>query len=369
MAAEYGEQDRWADLPTKLKSLRGLAEQTGCDTVVLTDPANLAWLLGGRVNVPQTLDTACLDVVVTVAGGSPQLRIVTNRIEAPRLQDVELPGVDAEWHVVDWWQPRVAELPSGDRVAADRPTGGSTSIAGQLSALRRTLTDREQQRLRDVCRDTASAATAAAGVLTPATTEYAAAGILAGELLARGLDPIVLLVAGQHHIAAHRHPLPTMDPLGDRAMLVACGRRAGLVASVTRITSFRPLDAAQQDAYRRILRVEQAFLDGTRAGVRIGDVVQDGTAAYAAQGLDPLEWHRHHQGGFSGWQPREFPAHAGSDAVVPDGGVVAWNPSGGGWKVEDTTLVRGDTAEPLVLDDAWPTVEVGGRPRPDVLIA
>jgi antitoxin VapB len=204
--------------------------------------------------------------------------------------------------------------------------------------------------------------------LKPATTEYQAAGLLARELLDRQLDPIVLLVGGAHRLDAHRHPLPTGEPLGGRGMLVACARRHGLVASVTRIVSFEPLGSDERDAYERLLHVEQAFLDASRVGARLGDVIAAGTAAYGAQGFNPDEWHRHHQGGFSGFQPREFPASRASDEVVTEGAVLAWNPSGAGWKVEDTTLVEAAGPETLVHDDTWPTVKVGDRLRPDVLV-
>ena len=156
-----------------------------------------------------------------------------------------------------------------------------------LALLRRRLTDRQRRLLREVCGDAAAAATAAAAALTPATTEYQAAGLLARELLDRELDPIVLLVGGAPHLEAHRHPLPTGDPLGVRGMLVACGRRHGLVASVTRIVSFEPLRSDERDAYERLLHVEQAFLDASRVGARLGDVVAAGTAAYACARVQP----------------------------------------------------------------------------------
>ncbi len=355
----------WSDLPEKLSAVAALGRARGADTVVLSDPANLTWLLGARVNVPQTLDTACLDVVVHVEA-TPRITVVTNRIEAPRLQDVELAGLDADWSVVEWWDTRQDRLPAGAATVGDRVTGDA-NVATDLALLRRTLTGRQIARLREVSHDTAAAATAAVDGLHPGVSEYAAAGIFAGELLSRGLDPVVLLVSGEDHLGVHRHPLPTQAALGRRAMLVACGRRHGLVASVTRIVAFDTLTNTDHEAYQRLLHVEEAFLDATRPGARLGDIVVRGTDAYAAQGFDPLEWHRHHQGGFSGWQPREFPAQASSDAVVPVNGVVAWNPSAGPWKVEDTTLVTPGGCEPLVHDDAWPAVDIGGRTRPDVL--
>lgn len=356
-----------ADVSDQIARLAVTARSAGVDTVVLRDPANLTWLLGCRVNVPQTLDSACLDVVVELSD-PPRVTIVTNAIEAPRLQETELAGLDANWTVVPWWEGRDAQLPTGPRVGSDRPQRGSVSLAAELVDLRRSLTAHQQDLLRGVCSDAAAAATAAALRLAPTMTEYEAAGLFAAELLARQLDPIVLLVGGAARLDAHRHPLPTSAALGGRGMLVACGRRHGLVASVTRIVSFAPLDSVQRDAYRRLLEVERAFLDQTRPGARLGDVVTAGTDAYGQNGFEPLEWHRHHQGGLTGWQPRESPAAPTSDVVLAPGQVVAWNPSGGGWKVEDTALVTDTACEPLVHDPDWPTLDVAGRARPDVLV-
>lgn len=192
--------------------------------------------------------------------------------------------------------------------------------------------------------------------------------MLGEELLERALDPVVLLVAGADRIPVHRHPLPTTRALGHRAMLVRCARRHGLIASVTRIVSFGALSAADRKCYRRLLDVEHAFLDATRPGVPIGDVVESGTAAYGRCGFAADEWHRHHQGGFSGFHPREYPAHPVSADRIEDGSVVAWNPSANGWKVEDTCIVGSDGVEPVVFDPDWPTLDVVGRRRPDVLV-
>ncbi len=355
------------DLPETLLRLRSLALQHAVSTLVIREPATLTWLLGARVHVPQTLDTACLDVVVEAADSSPRLRIVTNAIEAPRLRDTELAGVDADWSVVPWWGDRSRELPTGAAVGTDRPLPGATDVGPALARARRVLTAHQQQVLRAVCRDTAAAATAAADRITPATTEYAAAGVLAQELLQRALDPVVLMVAGHARIGPHRHPLPTTAPLGRRAMLVCCARRHGLVASLTRTVVFGALSAEEPSDHRRLLDVEAAFLDATTPGATLGEVVTAGTAAYAASGLPAQEWHHHHQGGLTGFQPREFPATTTSTAVLEVGNAVAWNPSGGGWKVEDTCLVTEGGAAPLVRDLRWPALVVAGRPRPDVL--
>ena len=48
--------------------------------------------------------------------------------------------------------------------------------------------------------------------------------------------------------------------------------------------------------------------------------------------------------------------------------AVAWNPSLPGAKAEDTFLITRDGLENLTSDPNWPTVEVEGRRRPDLLL-
>ncbi|MCT2590705.1 M24 family metallopeptidase [Streptomyces sp. N2-109] len=354
------------DFPEKRDRLCALGTRHGLDTLILRAPATLAWLLGARTHVPQTLDTACFTVLLIT--GTGQLTVVANAIEAPRLRDTELAGLDADWQTVPWWESRDDRLLSGPRTGSDMPRLDEIPLTAEIARVRRVLTGRQQDQLAEVARDTAEAATDTAHRLTPGRTERAAAADLAHALLERGLDPVVLLVAADERIDRHRHPLPTERAATRRMMLVACGRRHGLIASITRFVSFGAPTASEQRRYERLLEVERAFLDSSLPGARLGAVFGAGVTAYTANGFPPDEWHRHHQGGFSGTQPREFPAHHASAELLAQGSAVAWNPSGGGWKVEDTALVLAGGVRTLVHDDRWPTVRVGGRDRPGVLI-
>ena len=358
-------QTEWDELDGKLSGLCKIARAAGCGGLILRKQASLSWLLGGRSHVPNTLDAACFDVLLDVA--TRELTIVVNAIEAPRLQATELKGLTARFHVVQWWEDRGGALPSGDDIGSDASIPARINLSEDIAALRRRFTPLQQTRLQQVSTDAARAATRAALQLTPTMTEYQAAGAFAQEFLADGMDPIVLLVAGADRMARDRHPLPTTAVLGSRGMLVCCARRHGVVASVTRIATFQPLTSAEKDGYSRLLQVESDFLDATRPGASLGDAFSSGVAGYAAHGFDPDEWHRHHQGGLSGWEPREFPARMDSSQVLTAGNVVAWNPSGDGWKVEDTCLVTADGVEPLVHDPAWPQLVVGDRVRPGIL--
>ncbi len=356
----------FSELPHKLRLLADAVRPSGCEMLVLRRQASLSWLFGGRSNVPQTLDAACFDAVIDLTGEAPGITIVVNAIEAPRLRDTEFAGLDADYRVLPWWEPRPNALPVGDRVASDVPYPGAADVSELVAGVRRRLTPVQQADLAELCRDAAAAATSVVPVLRPDVTEYQAAGAMSDALLQLGMDPVVMMVAGAERMPLHRHPLPTTARLGGRAMVVFCARRYGLVASVTRIVSFGPLAAGELERYRAVLEVEGEFLDQTRPGRPIGEILVDAVPAYAANGFDADEWHRHHQGGFSGWEPREFPAGPASRQIVETDSVVAWNPSGQGWKVEDTAIVTDSGPCLLVSDGNWPTVTIRGRERPGI---
>ena len=103
----------------------------------------------------------------------------------------------------------------------------------------------------------------------------------------------------------------------------------------------RPLDRARRARYARAARGRAAYLDATRAGARIGDIVAAGAAAYARARLrrrrvaraPPGRPDRVHDARL----PRRIPA---PDSYADDRRPFAWNPSGGGFKVEDTVARR-----------------------------
>jgi antitoxin VapB len=240
-------------------------------------------------------------------------------------------------------------------------------VAPDLMHARSALTEPEIERYRSLCRDTAAATGAALREAQPRDTEFGLAGRAARRLYEREIEPVVMLVAGEARLPLHRHPLPTAAPLGARTMLVVCGRRHGLVSAVTRLRAFTPLAAAERAVYANLLAVEAAYLDATRPGARIGDIVAAGAAAYAAHGFPADEWHHHHQGGPNGYTTRDYLASPRTDHVAVERQAFAWNPSGAGFKVEDTILATAAGVEILSPDPDWPCLEVAGRQRPDVL--
>lgn len=364
-AAEHA--NNWDD---QLASLRRLAAAHDAHTVVLRDPLNLSWFTGARWHVPQTLNMSCFDVVVSgLAGpqGSEEVRIITNAIEAPRLRDTEFAGRPVEFDTVDWTEDRSTLLPAGPGVLTDQPGGtgaGSLDAQAALAAIRRILTPSQQHTLTGLCADLARITGGVVSAIRPGESEQHIAGQLVATLLEEGIETVALFVGADERIGAHRHPLATAQPVRDRVMVACCGRRDGLVGTITRMASFSALDTGAYDA---LLRVEQVFLDNSTPGAELGSVFTLGASAYGENGFDSEEWRRHHQGGLTGFNPRELIANPGTDVQLAEGMVLGWNPSGAGFKVEDTVLVTAGGPRILTIDDTWPAVSVGGRPRPAVL--
>jgi Xaa-Pro aminopeptidase len=359
-----------SEIEEKLACLRALLAGRDLDAALLARSANFAWLTGGAsAYVNTATDNGAASLLVT-----PDAQyVLTTNIEAPRLRAEEaLETQGFQLRAAPWYEPNpaLAELTAGLHLGADVAQPGALDIVGGLKLLRLHLTPAEGERFRVVGRLCAEAMDAAIRQVRPGMSEYEIAGLLAGETRARGALPIVNLIATDERIYNFRHPLPTDKKLNKYAMLVLCGRRQGLVASVTRLVHFGPLPAELQRKQAACVQVDATFLARTRAGALVSSVFEAAVQAYAATGF-PDEWKRHHQGGPIGYEPREYTANAASGEAVYLGQAYAWNPSIAGVKTEDTTLVGAEANEVLTTIAGWPTipVEIDGQTyrRPAIL--
>ena len=340
------------DRAAKRQRIVALLDDAAADELVLTSHAAVSWYLGGVRTHTSLAGDPLLAVVVSRQADT----VVLFSNERARLEAEELP-VDVIVVEVPWHEPLSIALPTGPRVIHE------ADVAPQLRAARAALLPAEMLAYRALGRECAEVATAVLREARSNDAERDIAAALGGALIARGIDPLVLLVAGRDRLG-HRHPLPTGAPLGDRAMIVICGRRHGLIANLTRWVRFGPARPEEAEAEARIRRVEAAFFAATVPGATLGEAFDTGIAGYATHGFDPLEWQRHHQGGAAGYNGRDPRATPGATDVVQFGQAFAWNPTAPGAKIEDTVLLTADGIDVLTADDTWPTITVGGIRRP-----
>lgn len=326
-----------------------------------------AWIsAGGSSAVLLAAETGIAEVVVTPQGGC----VVTDEIEAARLMDEELPvGFPVRptpWAYREAREALVRELTQGYRVFSDRPASGEEPLPEELWHARWALVPAEVERYREVGRQAAQAMTEVLNQARPEWSELELAGAGGQALVRRGLEPGLVMAAGERRLELYRHPMPTTAPLGRQAMLVFCARGFGLWANLTRFVSFGALPAANLELHRLVQQVEARALELSRPGARLRTVYGELAKAYAALG-HPEAIREHHQGGSTGYLSREMIATPDSCQTLAAASAVAWNPSLPGAKVEDTFLVTESGLENLTLDPAWPTAPVAGIPRPQVL--
>ncbi|GLD92301.1 hypothetical protein PINS_up000834 [Pythium insidiosum] len=358
---------RRSELVRKLMAIRQVLRETALDGIVLSYTHNVAWLTNGaRTFVNMAADVGVGAILVDKS----RVVLLTNEIEGDRLLHEELRGLDdlIMLHQDPWYaQPKALDvaqhLVASECIALDTT---HPIVEERLLALRSTLSEHEMALYRSLGHDCGAIIGDVARAVRPGVTELEIAGQLAQRCWAKGIAPIVLLIAADERVDTHRHPLPTLNPVKHKAMLVLCGRRAGFVASVTRMVYITtaehpsiPVDLlARHDA---ATYVDAVAITSSRPGVEARTVFKAIQDAYEAKGF-PGEWKLHHQGGCAGYKSREWIATPEMTHTIAMNQAFAWNPSVTGTKSEDTVLLRSTPSgeieyEVITATPEWPVLE------------
>lgn len=339
----------------KLELIRALASRHGLDAVLLQRVSSFAWATDGASSYINTASTHGVASLLVTPGDQ---YLISNNIEEPRLgQEEKLAAQGWDFRITPWFKTETAvnALAQGFKLGADGFYQGALDLSSEIAHLRARLTPEEGRRFQKLGKLCAQAMEAAAFAVRPRQTEYEIAGLLAGEAERRGVQATVNLIATDERIFNYRHPLPTGKKLERYAMLVLCGRRWGLVCSITRLLHFGKLPDGLKAKAEAVARVDAAFISSTRPGNLLGKVFERSVELYAKLGY-PDEWHKHHQGGPAGYEPREYLATPDSIETIAPGQVFAWNPSITGTKSEDTVLVGDSGNEILTHIPGWPEI-------------
>jgi Xaa-Pro aminopeptidase len=366
---------RIAEIAQKLEWMRDALREAHAAGLRLRGIDWFAWATAGGSNmVLLAAETGVAEVLVTLDGAW----ILTDEIEAQRLQDEEIPiGADYQWAINPWAKMEeresfVRQATQGGRVISDRPmlllnghpVHAEVSLPTSLLDRKRTLLPSEIDRYRQVGKLTSEAMTEVLSQASPDWTEVELAGIGAAALWKRGLAPALTLAAGEHRLPKYRHTLPKQEKIGRAAMLVFCARGFGLYANLTRFVYFDRLSPAEATRHEQIREIEAKALDRCQIETPLKEIYRTLQLAYEQQGYSTaiLE---HHQGGTTGYLSREAIATpTNHDRLLPNI-PMAWNPSLPGAKIEDTFLLHADNyLENLTFDPHWNNIEVNGRQRP-----
>lgn len=350
----------------KLELIRDALTETGATGVRLKGTDWFAWATAGASNtVLLTAETGVAEVLVTVRDAW----VLTDQIEAQRLEDEELPA-DFKLHVNPWADAAaresfVRDVTNEGKVISDRPIPHvEKRLPASLLLHKQVMMSSELDRYREVGRKASVAMTEVLTAAKPTWTEYQLAGAGAQGLWARGLHPALTLVAGERRLPLYRHATATGEAIGRQAMLVFCARGYGLFANLTRFVSFGELGDEDAELHRHVREIEAQALNLCKPGTSLDTVYHALDQAYQQHGY-PNAIREHHQGGTTGYLAREIVANSSTTDTLAENMAIAWNPSLTGAKIEDTFVILNDgKLENLTFDPNWPSVEVEGRLRP-----
>ena len=375
-AADFGDAEvkaRRDDVESKHERIRDFLDATGHDAVVLGMADSVSWFTSGG-DLGQ--DLGCGPAAIVLFVNRNCRAVITDNVQSLRVFEEELAGLGFQLKERPWFDEAfqvVAELCHNKRVATDMGGHGCSQLrkeADALRALRRRLTPLERQRFRELGRTLTLAVEATCRNFDRGEREADVAGHLAHRLIREGVIPVDLRVASDDRLVRFRQPNFKASPILRRATVAVTGRRHGLCASMTRSVSFGPVDREFRADHTLATMVDATCIFFSRPGEPIPEVFRRAKRIY--EKFDhPHEWTLDYQGNIVGYSPREVVLRPDTPLVLESDTALAWSPSVGAARTEDTVVVDGRGYEVVTAPQDWPLVDVAVKgfviPRPGVL--
>ncbi|SDZ97984.1 Xaa-Pro aminopeptidase [Thalassobacillus cyri] len=356
-----------------IDKLREFLKKQKVDGILLRRRNNFSWVTEGRYNhIVRATEIGVADLIIT----QDKAYLVTAKMEESRLTEEEVTLFPFDCEVVsdDWFvdiTPKIEALTEGLEMVTDTPFKDWEVVDDELIEIRSVLNEQEIEKYRALCQQAAEAVEETCREIFQGQTEHEIEALLASKVLPLGIKPHVILVATDERIRRYRHPIPTNKKLEKHAMIVICAEKHGLIANVTRMVHFGQLSEELLVNEEKVQRIDAVMNLHTLPGTRVGKIIDKGIEQYEKEGY-PEDWKLLHQGGLTGFNPREYLAAPTSEAIIKTGQVFAWNPALTGVKSEDTILVTENGPEFLTDTDKWEYgfTEIDGEhlKRPKILI-
>jgi len=361
-----------------LAMVRQLMQDEGVECLLVTKATAFFWLTGGRCYVPTIEEAGPAQLFID----ADTAIVVTTAIEEHKMREQECKGYEvraAAWAGLPGTMTAIV-----DELVAGRPVETDTGrLQGAIEELMADMTDLDVEAYRALGRDIGAAIAEAATSVEIGDTEYMVAGKTHKAFNAYGIDLVMIAVAHDERISWDRHPLPRLDKAGETrlkqvCMIATCGRRKGLICSLSRLVAFGEVPEELRTIHQVCMEVDAEINTSTVPGKTAGELYEVLTEAYTSRGYGE-QMLQHHQGGLIGYKCRHWIAQPGGEQVIKAGRVYAWNPTIAGrtigTKSEDTIYIAKDGSgfECLTNSPDWPMVTIelpDGRKmaRPDILV-
>ena len=348
---------REEDFLYKVGAIRNILTENGFECIEIKSQPNFSYVTRGRGFIGLASTVACASLFITLDG----IYLVGENIDAMRLYNEQM-NANPLVKVLEypWDEPHkrdeiVKAITECLKVASEG------ELESELFKLRTVMTPYDRDEFKKLSYEAACSVEVICKSLRKGISEYELAGEISNKLWSINIEPITILVAFDERALLYRHPVMTDNRLENYALVGICGRRNGLIVSLTRDVLIN-YDEEMIQKHEKCARVNAALLSGLKIGNTIGNVFQRGIMQYYEEGY-PLEYKAHHQGGLTGFIPRELRANTGCTHVVKENEVYAFNPTIQGSKCEDTVLVTKKGIENITYTGSYTYVacEIDGE--------
>ena len=358
------------EIEIKHERIKKYLKEKNLDGIILRRSSNFSWFTaGGKNYVGLNSEEGASSLVIT----QNKIFLLANNIEAPRISDEEVLGINLEKIILPWYEDEKlieeAKKIIGTKIAADVPINGC--LYADLNPLHFPLTQEEIKRYKELGSTSVKIISEVCEKINPGMTEVEIAGMVSDKFWEKDIVPVVILIAVDDRIEKYRHPLPTLKTLKNYAMIVVCTRKYGLIASLTRLVGFGKISDILKKKHQAVCNVDAIFISESIPNNNLNNIFKKSVESYNKNGFEN-EWKMHHQGGPTAYQTRYYRVNFETKSIVEPNQAYAWNPSISGTKSEDTIITT--DSEPIIIteDPKWPKKEiaVNGKIilRPDILI-
>jgi len=368
--------DAQKEIAEKMIRVQEFLNANKLDGILLTQVRNVYWMTAGLANNQIVLnkDVGAASILIMKDG---KKHLICSGSEAGRMMDESLGKLGYELKMYNWYEASPVKDVRGEiikqfgKIGSDIDFPNTINVAGKFKELRYSLTESELERYRELGKAATEAVVDVCLKIKPGMDEYEIEAMTSNALRNRGILPTVLLTAVDERIYKYRHALPGGAKLNKYAMVNVVAEKWGMPIAVTRFVHFGPLPDELKSKLEKVAVVNAHYQEATRPGTQVSEIFDQMKNWYAKVGYEG-EWMKHHQGGATGYDDREWVAYPGIKEFVRNNQTFAWNPTITGTKVEETMVVNEKGFEVVTKTKDWPMiiVDLNGKkyPQPAIMI-
>jgi len=338
----------------KRERVQSFLKRRGFDALIIGTTANFAWATcGGDSHILLDAQQGSCLLVWT----SESCRCIANKMDALRIREQELEGLDIEVVSLKWFEPSISDYAlialEGKRILSDIPMPGVECDPQMFYQLHYPLTDGEIIRYREIGRGAEEAVAEVANAVQPGMTGIQIQNALLGSFAQRNLSISCMIIGLDGDISRYRHPLPRDNRLEKALMLVMSGKRYGLNVPITRMVYFGEVPEDIQKRYEAACTIEAHSIRSCVAGAKFHDISMMQKELYKKFGYEK-EWEEHFVGGLTGYIANDASFCVDPDARLVDRQTFNWYVTITGVNVEETMIAKEGAQELFTVTGLWP---------------